>query len=97
MTRKPLYPFKTEIFRIPPILAIYLFWAKKVLFEFSICYIDQFRYVTSLQKTDVLHSWDTRRINSLIHGSEGMVTLLLASIKWVFHITFIYIVKYFQN
>ena len=52
MTRKPLYPFKTEIFRIPPILAIYLFWAKKVLFEFSICYIDQFRYVTSLQKTD---------------------------------------------
>ena len=52
MTRKPLYPFKTEIFRIPPILAIYLFWAEKVLFEFSICYIDQFRYATSLQKTN---------------------------------------------
>ena len=77
MTRKPLYPFKTEIFRTPPILAIYLFWAKKVLFEFSICYIDQFRYVTSLQRL--------------------MVTLLLAFIKWVFQITFIYIVKYFQN
>ena len=52
MIRKPLYPFKAGIFRTPPILTIYLFWLKKVLLEFSIYYMDQFRCVTSLQKTD---------------------------------------------
>ena len=36
-----------------PLYQLYIYFGlKKVLFGFSICYIDQFRYATSLQKTD---------------------------------------------